>query len=1852
MSVKGLTIGGFEILDELSAGYGAQGMVYRAVCVEDKFGFVEPGTVVALKSMNVNDDQGAQWRKLEKRTRELVALEHPNVVRYYGCFDDDSVDMGSRYVLVQEYLSGETLKTRLARSPLGLDMDTGLTIVRAAVAGLDAACRAGIVHRDVKPGNIFLCDDGTVKLIDFELAKHESGTITASTGAGNMRGTLDYMAPDFMESGFDGDETSDVFSMGVVMHEVLTGRVPFHSFKGDERLAQGAYFMRWQSPDPINISKRVKNFLRDGDAVLRMALSVDRSKRCSTFAQFSKALARVSFKTLTSPSHVYRLVQYIGQGGFGEVLKARIEGTRQTVAIKRLHNAKYDKLFEREKNVLQKLGDDRFVQFVDYFEKQSVDGKSIYLVMLYLDGMPGSSLRDAIHGAKGEKLEWRAVFIAFWRYASGLDYLHKIGTFHRDIKPSNLYFPVGDPEKSAIMDLGIARDIHGSLSQGKVPGTPDYMPPEIVFLEDRGNAASDIYSLGLCLYEALTGKLAYPRLPSGGEYAELIRRFKAKKRPSFDDEDVASDPVLLKLLRSMTDINAGKRLADAGVVAETLSWLLGERYGYDVKGYIVEPTRLPPTAETPAPAIDWGRVAGVGGVAAAVVLLASIFFARGAILRWKSQKELQCVVAAFAGKDGGAPAKADLAAAEKIAAKWSVDWNPAAAGLFKLDSDAYSAGMERIAAARSNAIRDADKEMLYLPECISPELAEKAAQLRKEAEVLIGRFEPVAEYKAGLAIARRKISEAEDIQSAPNEDLRLRTLANDRAAWLVACVSNACPFEIVVNRQRIESGNTGLILVKTPDVSSLAVTAAGFQSANIEALLDGETRRVDPSLFKALEEEVYIPDPGNGVRCYVDGLARSPGKLMLAHGRHVCRYERDDYIAQGDLEFSVGERDRSLPAAREWQPADALLKLQQARGLELRGDWRGITNLLGKAALRDAANRAEAQRLYDMATEELLKAFRSEEDRRSARRRSEEEQVRREAEQTATGLAAEARELALKIEPLGGRSARLAEAEKMLDEADRHCKTEAAGKVRNEIAKLRSRLVAKIENKASFEIYVNGEPIPPGSSKVVDVEKDGAAKLTAKAIGRLDCPLAGLKDGEAISLYARDFPFRMVNVSVPRLANGVRCFIDEKAVESGAQALAPGRHVCRYERDDWDAQEFSFDASDGVPQPGAWKMCEALLKLEKAERALKERKWRDTVALLSGVVFESKANAERAKAIVATANNELSRLDSERRKAAENTAIAARLRDEARAAIDALEPVETRQTRLDEALRKLDEAARLSPNGEESQTRKTIEARKKWLVVKIVNNAPFDITAAGKQIAANSADTLAFTGGRTSASFVEARGFDKIPLVDLRDGQVCVFSKSDFKLSAIIVDVPDFGNDVVCKVDGVAATSGSGIPLSPGAHRLQYLRPDHNAQEREFKVSSDSHHVPAPADWRAFQSDALKALEQAVEYLQDGLPEDAMEAISGKRYELAANTERAQDLQNRARAEIAEKIRELATTYEALRDRRRNLESARRKLDAAKKYLLPPDYASLENVIKAQMAETHVRVINDCAAPLKIGSTVIESGGIAIVRFTDAEFKSATAKIDGYRAHPISSLNLKEGPTRIFTERDFTPELTSVSRQALPADVRLKIDGKIVEGKKIDLASGRHAYVYEKDDHVSEGGEIWISGKTAEMPAPPARFAPSPALARLGEARKANDRGDWRATTNLLCDVSFASAVNRAEANVILDVALAAIKAIDTAGQYATMLENARLAYSSGQNYECVILFADAKKSGASLSGDDLAMVAGAYKAEKRNCEVQMAEMTHFAKKRGREKPRNYFDYEDRLGRLKAAYYTITGKFE
>ncbi len=577
-------IGGFRVLQELQAGSGSQGTVYKAVCAEDKHGLVPVGMVVALKVMPVQDGEGAQWRKLQKRTAELARLDHPNVVKYHGCFSEQGM-FNDVHVVVQEFLQGVTLKERLARQKTGLDVDEGLRVVDATLAGLDYMAQRGIVHRDLKPGNIFLCDDGGVKLIDFEIAKQEGGTVTASVG--NIRGSFDYMAPDFTNPEFHGDVQSDVFSMGVVLHEVLSGKTPYERLEGDDKQANFAFLSRWSQTlssgrNPIHVSSRVKRLLAHADDVLMHALAPDRKERYRDFSSFRGGLKSIRFRSLKSGDASYQLLQFIGKGGFGEVFKARDRRTGQLVAIKHLMKTAYAERFYREAKIMRRLTSPCFVRFVDFFVLEVGGGQEAFLVMAFLDGMPGNSLRDAIKRRAETPMQWRDVFVAFARYARGLLAIHQQGIYHRDIKPSNLYYPQGRPGEAAIMDLGIARDVNGTATTGQVPGTLDYMPPEVVISDSRGDGGMDIYALGLCLYEALTGKMAFPRLPTGTtSYAAFFERAKAKKNPSFDATEVQDDGEVLSLLKDMTNPDVSRRLNDAGMLLKRLESIIDTRFGGD-----------------------------------------------------------------------------------------------------------------------------------------------------------------------------------------------------------------------------------------------------------------------------------------------------------------------------------------------------------------------------------------------------------------------------------------------------------------------------------------------------------------------------------------------------------------------------------------------------------------------------------------------------------------------------------------------------------------------------------------------------------------------------------------------------------------------------------------------------------------------------------------------------------------------------------------------------------------------------------------------------------------------------------------------------------------------------------------------------------------------------------------------------------------------------------------------------------------------------------------------------------------------------------------------------------------------
>src|SRR5262249_1497728 len=200
---------------EEQLGAGGMGVLYRATDLK-------LGRAVAIKLLarHLVSDETAKARFL-REARAASALDHPNIGTVHDLGED-----GELFIVMTLY-EGKTLKQRLEEARLAVD--EALRIFRQLWLGLEAAHRAGIVHRDIKPANILMTSTGTIKLLDFGLAKIASDLQTQSvTQAGQAIGTVLYMSPEQLRGG-PVDSRSDLWSVGVVMYEVLAGNSPFQA---------------------------------------------------------------------------------------------------------------------------------------------------------------------------------------------------------------------------------------------------------------------------------------------------------------------------------------------------------------------------------------------------------------------------------------------------------------------------------------------------------------------------------------------------------------------------------------------------------------------------------------------------------------------------------------------------------------------------------------------------------------------------------------------------------------------------------------------------------------------------------------------------------------------------------------------------------------------------------------------------------------------------------------------------------------------------------------------------------------------------------------------------------------------------------------------------------------------------------------------------------------------------------------------------------------------------------------------------------------------------------------------------------------------------------------------------------------------------------------------------------------------------------------------------------------------------------------------------------------------------------------------------------------------------------------
>lgn len=213
-------------------GEGAMGVVYRAVRDGD-------GAVVALKLMRAELAADAVYRQRFLREARVAAeVEHPHLVSIIEAGEDDG-----RPYLAAMYVAGRSLAERIAGSG-PLPVEETLAVVAQVGAGLDALHAAGLVHRDVKPANVMLDENGAALLCDYGLAKGRAFTVL--TRPGRVMGTLDYLAPELIRTGHAGP-ASDVYALGCLAYECLAGDPPFG---GLNVFQVGVAHLEEQPPDP------------------------------------------------------------------------------------------------------------------------------------------------------------------------------------------------------------------------------------------------------------------------------------------------------------------------------------------------------------------------------------------------------------------------------------------------------------------------------------------------------------------------------------------------------------------------------------------------------------------------------------------------------------------------------------------------------------------------------------------------------------------------------------------------------------------------------------------------------------------------------------------------------------------------------------------------------------------------------------------------------------------------------------------------------------------------------------------------------------------------------------------------------------------------------------------------------------------------------------------------------------------------------------------------------------------------------------------------------------------------------------------------------------------------------------------------------------------------------------------------------------------------------------------------------------------------------------------------------------------------------------------------------------------
>ena len=575
-------------------GEGGMGVVYAA---HDRV--LDRG--VAIKILRGGGEQ--ETARFEREWKALEKIAHPAVVRCIAHGEQD----GSRY-LVMERLEGCSLAERLMRGRLPVRQV--LVLGRRIAEALVAVHTAGVTHRDVKPSNVFLASDSVTEacLLDFGIARDDGAPVLTARGV--LVGTPGYMAPERVRAEERADPASDVFSLGCVLFECLVGRAPFTAETTyallTRVLLEVAPLVREERPEaPLGLEALVEQMLA------KLATErPDAAEVARTLAELEAALpASLEERVELAPglstgdiiSGKYRIERKLGEGGMGVVVAARHLQLGTRVAIKFLRSGTPDEgRFLREAQAASRVESDHVARVLDV--GRLPDGRP-FIVMEHLRGT------DLAHRLLEQGPMPVSVAVDHLLQACvAVAEAHALGIVHRDLKPSNLFIVDrrDGSELVKVLDFGISkvtRPLDGAsvaltaTADSTVMGSIAYMSPEQIESSSRADARSDIWSLGVVLFELITGSRPFQGDTAVAIAARIAGTPPRRLRDGRPDAPAGLEEIVTKCLAR----DPSARFASIDELAQSLGAFAGARGASALEQ--IDALRPAKEARAPSPAM-------------------------------------------------------------------------------------------------------------------------------------------------------------------------------------------------------------------------------------------------------------------------------------------------------------------------------------------------------------------------------------------------------------------------------------------------------------------------------------------------------------------------------------------------------------------------------------------------------------------------------------------------------------------------------------------------------------------------------------------------------------------------------------------------------------------------------------------------------------------------------------------------------------------------------------------------------------------------------------------------------------------------------------------------------------------------------------------------------------------------------------------------------------------------------------------------------------------------------------------------------------------------------------------------